>query len=69
MTTELEYLKSNLHMSRREFLSRASALGLGAVTAASLLANAAAAEAPVKGGHLKIGTGNGASTDTLDPAY
>ncbi|MER9202350.1 ABC transporter substrate-binding protein [Mesorhizobium sp. M0933] len=72
MTRELEGLKLNLaagHMSRRGFVAGASALGLGAA-AASFMANPAfATEAPVKGGHLKIGTGNGATTDTLDPAY
>ncbi|MER9095046.1 ABC transporter substrate-binding protein [Mesorhizobium sp. M0700] len=71
MTTEFERLKFRLdagHMSRREFLGRASALGLSAA-AASVLAESATAGEPIKGGHLKIGTGNGASTDTLDPAY
>ncbi|MER8402927.1 ABC transporter substrate-binding protein [Mesorhizobium sp. M1348] len=71
MTTELEGLKISFdagQMSRREFLGRASALGLSAA-AASILPNFAMAGEPIKGGHLKIGAGNGASTDTLDPAY
>ncbi|GLS40293.1 peptide ABC transporter substrate-binding protein [Mesorhizobium tianshanense] len=71
MTTEFERLKFRLdagHMSRREFLGRASALGLSAA-AASVLPKSAMAGEPIKGGHLKIATGNGASTDTLDPAY
>ncbi|MET3524680.1 ABC transporter substrate-binding protein [Mesorhizobium abyssinicae] len=71
MTTEFERLRLSFdagQMSRRDFLGRASALGLGAA-AASLLPKSAIAAEPIKGGHLKIGAGNGASTDTLDPAY
>ncbi|MER9858580.1 MULTISPECIES: ABC transporter substrate-binding protein [unclassified Mesorhizobium] len=70
MTMEIERLKFSLnagHMSRREFLGHASALGLGAA-AVSLLPGSAAADTPIKGGHLKTGISGGGSTDSLDPA-
>lgn len=55
-------------MSRREFLGRTSALGLGAIAANSLLSEQVMAAGPVKGGVLKMGLDGGASTNTLDPA-
>ncbi|RVD69741.1 ABC transporter substrate-binding protein [Mesorhizobium sp. M4A.F.Ca.ET.029.04.2.1] len=70
MTMEIERLKFSFdagQMSRREFLARTSALGLGAA-AVSLLPGSAAADTPIKGGHLKTGIGGGDSTDSLDPA-
>ena len=53
--------------SRREFLVAATALGLTA-TAASTMWSRAAKAAPTKGGHMKIGIGGGATSDSLDPA-
>jgi peptide/nickel transport system substrate-binding protein len=67
---ELAYLSSLVakgRMSRRDFLGRSAALGVGLVAAGSLLSTAARAEGPVKGGTIKIGMQGGASTDTLDP--
>ncbi len=58
-------------MTRREFVGRAAALGVTAAVANSMLANnaqAAAHEAPIRGGSLKIGSSGGESTNTLDPA-
>jgi len=58
-------------MTRREFVGRAAALGVTAAVANSMLANhaqAAAHEAPIRGGTLKIGSSGGESTNTLDPA-
>ena len=58
-------------MTRREFVGRAAALGVTAAVANSMLASnaqAAAHEAPVRGGSLKIGSSGGESTNTLDPA-
>ncbi len=55
-------------ISRREFMGRAAALGVTAATASMLLASAARAEGPVKGGTLKAGMAGGESTNSLDPA-
>ena len=55
-------------LSRRDFLGRASALGLGALAGSALPFKAAFAATPVKGGTLKMGLGGGESTDSLDPA-
>ena len=54
-------------MSRREFLGRSSAIGL-ALGAGSSLFNQAHAATPKSGGHMRLGMGHGATTDTLDPA-
>ncbi len=55
-------------MGRREFLGRAMAGGVTLVAATALYSGTAAAQEPKRGGHLKLGIGGGASTDTLDPA-
>jgi len=55
------------HTTRREFLAGATALGLSAAASSALWSKAAEA-APKKGGHLKIGIGGGATSDSLDPA-
>ncbi|RWJ45242.1 MAG: ABC transporter substrate-binding protein [Mesorhizobium sp.] len=71
MSQVLEYLGRRFaagHLSRREFLGRATALGVSAVFANSLLAGAARAQTPKRGGILKAGIAGGAATDTLDPA-
>jgi len=71
MSRELDHLSrlvvSGL-MSRRDFLGRAAALGVMGLSANTLLAGAAQAQAPVKGGVLKAGMVGGAATDSLDPA-
>jgi peptide/nickel transport system substrate-binding protein len=54
-------------ISRREFMQLALAAGLTAPAANLLFAKAARAE-PKKGGKLRIGLGDGATTDSLDPA-
>ena len=51
-------------MSRREFLSRASAMGL--MAAAPLLYNEAAQAAPKKGGVYRVGLPAANTGDTLD---
>lgn len=53
--------------TRREFLAGATALGLSATVASGLWSRAARAM-PKKGGHMKIGIGGGATSDSLDPA-
>ncbi|PBB98881.1 ABC transporter substrate-binding protein [Mesorhizobium sp. WSM3862] len=71
MPQELDYLSRRVAaglMSRREFLGRATALGVSATFANSLLAGAAKAQTPKKGGILKAGVQGGATTDSLDPA-
>ncbi len=72
MSTELSYLAEQVakgRMSRREFVGRASALGVSAAIASSMLGDAAwAAGTPVRGGQLRAGMGGGESTNTLDPA-
>jgi len=71
MSQELEYLSQQVALgrsSRRDFLGRAAALGLTAGAANALLASAAHAAGPRRGGTLKIGLQGGAATDSLDPA-
>ncbi|MCA0050905.1 ABC transporter substrate-binding protein [Mesorhizobium sp. B283B1A] len=71
MSQELDYLSRRFtagRLSRREFLGRAAALGLSATFANSLIAGAAMAQTPKRGGILKAGLSGGAATDTLDPA-
>jgi peptide/nickel transport system substrate-binding protein len=55
-------------MTRREFNSRAAALGASAAMASTVLATAARADTPVKGGTLIAGVSGGESTNSLDPA-
>jgi len=67
---ELTYLSGLVaqgRMSRRDFLGRSAALGVGLVAAGSLLSTAARAEGPVRGGTMRVGMQGGASTDSLDP--
>ncbi|MEZ5778007.1 MAG: ABC transporter substrate-binding protein [Paracoccaceae bacterium] len=71
MNDEIKYLAQRTAMrkhSRRAFLGRAAALGITAATANTLLASAARAQEPNKGGTLKMGLGGGESTNSLDPA-
>jgi peptide/nickel transport system substrate-binding protein len=71
MSKELEFLSHRVvvgKLSRRDFLGRAAALGVSAAFANSLLAGAAKAAGPQKGGVLKAGVVGGESTNSLDPA-
>ncbi|OQM75586.1 ABC transporter substrate-binding protein [Manganibacter manganicus] len=71
MSDELDFLSRAVaanRLSRRDFLGRAAALGVAAPVASLLLANAARAAGPVRGGMLKAGMVGGESTDGLDPA-
>ncbi len=63
----LSTILADKRTTRREFLAGATALGLSA-TAASAMWSRAAKAAPTKGGHMKIGIGGGATSDSLDPA-
>ena len=67
----LDKLVSRLHkgeISRRDFLQKASALGLAAALPVSLFSGNALAAGPTKGGHLRVATVQGSSTDSLDPS-
>ncbi|ESY85949.1 peptide ABC transporter substrate-binding protein [Mesorhizobium sp. LNHC220B00] len=71
MIDEMRFLSERVakgKLSRRAFLGRATALGVGAAFANNLLATAAMAEGPLRGGLLKLGMQGGAATDNLDPA-
>ncbi|TJV97106.1 MAG: ABC transporter substrate-binding protein [Mesorhizobium sp.] len=71
MNNELNFLSKYVaagRLSRRDFLGRAAALGVGAAFANGLIATAVRAQGPVKGGTLKAGMQGGSSTDSIDPA-
>ena len=55
-------------IGRRDFLKRSTALGLAAAVPAGLLAEEARAAAPQSGGNLRLGSVQGSTTDSLDPA-
>jgi len=63
---KLEALMSQGKISRRDFLTRASALGVTATLAPSMLIGEAQA-APKKGGRFTAGIGHGSTTDSMDP--
>ncbi len=68
---KIDYLTGQLiagRISRREFLGRASALGVAAAAATSLAGKALQAAGPKQGGRLKIALGGGATSDSFDPA-
>jgi peptide/nickel transport system substrate-binding protein len=59
-------------VSRREFIDRAAALGvstavLSSMIAAGTVSGEAKAATPKKGGHLRVGSASGNTSDTLDP--
>ena len=65
---ELERLQTKVakgSMSRREFLSRVSAMGLGAMAPGLYMQSAMAA--PKQGGRFRQGVTGGATSDVLDP--
>lgn len=71
MSQEVDYLSRCVaagRLSRREFLGRATALGVSATFANSFLASAARAQGPVRGGIIKGGLHGGEATQSLDPA-
>lgn len=71
MKNQLRYMTGLVtagRMSRREFIGRAGALGLTAAAANSLMADAAWAAGPQKGGTIRMGLQGGSTTDSLDPA-
>ena len=65
---KLEMMFKAGKLTRREFLARASALGLAAAVSPALLGSKANAATPKKGGRLRIGMQGGSTSDTMDPA-
>ena len=63
----LTHLARAGRLSRRSFMERAAAIGLG-IGAASTLADRVLAQAPKRGGLARFGLAHGATTDALDPA-
>ena len=63
----LNHMLGDRQTTRREFLVGATALGLTVPAASAMWSKVAKAE-PTKGGHMKIGIGGGATSDSLDPA-
>lgn len=65
---DLEKAAQEGKLSRREFTKRATALGLAAPFATSLLSQSVHAATPKKGGRFVLGIGHGSTTDSLNPA-
>jgi len=66
----LKYLETQLQngrISRREFLGRATAVGLTLPAAMALAGKVGRAAEPKPGGHMRVGLGHGSTTDSLDP--
>ena len=55
-------------ISRRSFIRRITALGMAAAVPSALLLQEAKAAQPKRGGHLRVGSGHGATSDSLDPS-
>jgi len=71
MNNYLDYLKVRAAMgriSRREFLGRASAAGVTALAANTMLSEAVLAAGAQTGGTIRVGVQGGATTGSLDPA-
>lgn len=70
--SEIEFLKTSAvtgRMSRRDFLGRMGALGVGAPLASSMLSSAVLAAGPQYGGTMRLGIRGGTPEDSLDPAH
>jgi peptide/nickel transport system substrate-binding protein len=65
---QLEKLFNEGKISRRQFMARATALGLTLAVSPALLPRKAEAAVPKKGGYFKQAQTGGSTTDTLDPA-
>lgn len=66
--SRLTELLAQNKISRRQFITQATALGLAAAVSPALLAGTARASVPKKGGRLIIGVTGGSTTDSMDPA-
>lgn len=65
---KLEHLLTQRRITRRDFLTRVSALGLAATLPSTLLPASTFAAVPKRGGHLKFASSLGSISDSLDPA-
>ena len=54
-------------ITRREFIKKASALGIAAAASPVVFSRSAIAATPKKGGRLRIGLAGGSTTDVLNP--
>lgn len=54
-------------ISRREFLQKGGALGIAGAIPGSLLSTQTLAATPKRGGHMRVATNQGSTTDALDP--
>ena len=69
MSSNFEKLQSQFasgRINRRDFIKRAAALGLIAAVPSALLSQEAKAAGPQKGGHMRVATVQGSTTNTLD---
>ena len=64
---ELEKLLTRGKITRREFITRVSALGLAAAVSPALLGTAAEAAGPKRGGRFRLGSAGNSTTDSMDP--
>jgi peptide/nickel transport system substrate-binding protein len=64
---ELEKLLTQGKITRRDFITRVSALGLIAAASPALMSTPAKAATPKKGGRFRIGLSGASTTDSLDP--
>jgi peptide/nickel transport system substrate-binding protein len=64
---KLERMLTDGKISRREFLTRVSALSLATAISPSMLVTSAYAATPKKGGRLRIACTGGSTSDSLDP--
>ena len=55
-------------ISRREFITRLSAMGIAVTMSPLLVPEKVKAAVPKKGGHFKMGATGGSTTDSMDPA-
>ncbi|MEJ2025128.1 MAG: ABC transporter substrate-binding protein, partial [Deltaproteobacteria bacterium] len=65
---KLELLLRKGKITRRDFLTKVSALGLTAALSPALLIKPATAAKPKQGGRFRMGMTGGHTTDSLDPA-
>ncbi len=56
-------------ISRRQFMQATGALGIAGAVPNLLIGSDAYAATPVRGGHLRVATVQGSSTDSLDPIH
>jgi peptide/nickel transport system substrate-binding protein len=71
MTQQFDRMIAQLRkggMSRREFMGRATAMGVSTVLASALYSKGALAQEAKKGGVIRVGMQGGESTNSLDPA-